>query len=219
VPNTDVSYTATYTAQNTGPPAFVQGTARQVTSGVSDAVAFSQTTTSGDLAVAYVVWDNPGAATVTDSNGNTYAPATARTTWASGWSSQTFYAKNIIGGGTNTVTASFATGITSFGIVYIHEYSGVDTTNPLDVASSAAGSTAAMSSGAATTTHANDLLFGGGASSTAVTAGGAGYTVRSTANGNLTEDRNVTATGSYTATATQGSNAWVMEMVAFKAAN
>ena len=122
-------------------------------------------------------------------------------------------------GGGNTVTATFATGITSFGIVYIHEYSGLDPNNPLDVTSSAVGTTAAMSSGAVTTTHANDLLFGAGASSSVVTAGGAGYTVRSTASGNLTEDRSVTATGSYAATATQDSNAWVMQVVAFKAAD
>ena len=117
------------------------------------------------------------------------------------------------------MTALFATGITSFGIAYIHEYANIDTSNPLDVTSSAIGTTAAMSSGAATTTHAKDLLFGAGASNNTVTAGGAGYTVRSTASSNLTEDQNVTATGSYAATATQNANAWVMQLVAFKAAN
>jgi hypothetical protein len=152
---------------------------------------------------------------VTDSNGNTYAAATARTAWGSGWSAQTFYAKNIAGGG-NTVTATFGTAISSFGIVYIHEYAGLDASSPLDVTSSATGTTAAMSSGSATTTHANDLLFGAGASAGVVTTGGAGYTIRSTAAGNLTEDRTVTATGSYAATATQDASGWVMQLVAFK---
>jgi hypothetical protein len=89
----------------------------------------------------------------------------------------------------------------------------------LDVTASGVGSSSAMTSGAVTTTHANDLLVGAGASSNAVTGAGAGYTSRSTAFGNLTEDRNVTAAGSYSATATQNSNAWVMQLVAFKAAN
>src|SRR5262249_20916646 len=143
VPNADATYTATYTAQNTGPPAFVQGTSRQITSGVSNAVDLPQTTTQGNLVVAYVVWDNTDAVSVTDSNGNTDAPAAARTTWASGWSAQTFYAKNIAGG-VDTVTATFTTGISSFGIVYLHEYSGLDTTNPIDVTSAATGTTAAI---------------------------------------------------------------------------
>ena len=135
--------------------------------------------TAGNLIVAFVIWNNNGAATVSDSNGNAYAAATVRTVWGSGWSAETFYAKNIKAGA-NTVTATFGTAITSFGIVYIHEYSGLDPTNPLDVASSAVGTTAAMSSGSVATTHANDLLFGAGASSNSVTEVGAGYTARST---------------------------------------
>ena len=162
VPNTDASYTANFTVSHV-PPAFVQGASNQIGGGTTDPVAFAQANTTGNLIVAFVVWDNSGAATVADSNGNIYAPATARTTWGSGWSAQTFYAKNIAGGG-NTVTATFATGITSFGIVYIHEYSGLDANSPVDVTSSAIGTTAAMSSGSVTTTNANDLLFGAGAS-------------------------------------------------------
>ena len=75
-----------------------------------------------------------------------------------------------------------------------------------------------MSSGTVATTNAKDLIFGAGASSNTVTAPGAGYTARSQAFGNVTEDRNVTATGSYSATATQNASAWVMQLVAFKAA-
>jgi glucose/arabinose dehydrogenase len=74
-----------------------------------------------------------------------------------------------------------------------------------------------MSSGSATTTNANDLLVGLGASGAAVTQGATGWTARSTAYGNRTMDRNVTATGGYTATMTQNSNAWVLQLVAFKA--
>ena len=96
VPNTDAPYTATYTAsQITTPPAFVQGTAREVSGGTANSVLFTQPNGAGNLIVAFVVWDNSSAVTLTDSNGNTYAAATARTAWGSGWSAQTFYAKNV----------------------------------------------------------------------------------------------------------------------------
>ena len=64
--------------------------------------------------------------------------------------------------------------INAFGIVYAHEYSGLDRTNPLDVSRSAIGTAAAMTTGNATTTNANDLIFGAGASTKTVTAAGAG---------------------------------------------
>ncbi len=172
VPNTDAAYTARLHRHRTSPPAFVQGALSKSRRVTTDPVTFPQANTSGNLIVGVRDVEQRGAATVTDSNGNTYVagdrsgrpgdrvgvrrPSTRRTSPA----------------GSNTVTATFVTGITSFGIVYIHEYSGLDPTNPLDVTSSAIGTTAAMSSGTAVTTHANDLLFGAGASNNIVTAGG-----------------------------------------------
>ena len=55
------------------------------------------------------------------------------------------------------------------------------------------------------------------ASTHTVTAGGAGFTTRLSDFGNLTEDRLVTTTGAYNATATQNGPGWVMHMVAFRA--
>ena len=167
--------------------------------------------------MVYVLWDNPGTVTLSDSRGNTYTAATARQTWGNNWSAQVFYAANIIGG-SNTVTATFGTAITSFGIVYVHEYSGLATVNPVDVTASAIGTSAAMSSGAVTTTNANDLLFAAGASDNTVTQAGTGFTTRLTGFGNLTEDRVVTTTGSYAGTARQNGTAWVMQLVAFRTA-
>jgi glucose/arabinose dehydrogenase len=199
-------------------PQFVQVRANEVTSGTVNSLAFSSANTAGNLIVAYVIWSNTNSVSLSDSRGNAYASAVARTTWGtnSSWSAQVFYARNVAGG-SNTVTATFATAITSFAALYIHEYAGIDKANPLDVSKAAIGTSKAMSSGSVTTMNANDLLFGAGASKSAVTKGGAGYTVRSSAYGNLTEDRNVTSTGSYAATATQNSNAWVMQLVAFRA--
>ncbi len=48
-----------------------------------------------------------------------------------------FYAKNIAGGA-NTVTTHFGLGIHSFALMYLHEYAGLDRTDPLDAQSVAA---------------------------------------------------------------------------------
>ena len=198
-------------------PSFVQARAREITSGTTNSLAFSSANTSGNLIVAYVVWSDAPTVTLTDSRGNTYASAQPATRWnGSQWSAQVFYAKNVAGGA-NTVTAQFSSNINSFGILYIHEYSGIDQNNPLDVSRSAIGSSSAMNSGSATTTNANDLIFGAGASAKRVTAAGTGFTTRSTAFDNRTMDRTVTTAGSYNVTANQNSNAWVLQMVAFKA--
>lgn len=203
-------------------PTFVQGRSNEITTGTVNNLAFTNTNATGNLSVVYVLWGNTSAVTITDSAGNAYAAAGPRTSWGTGngWSSQTFYAKNIAAGA-NTVTATFSANISStsskFGIIYIHEYAGIDKTNPLDVAITATGTTSAMSSGTITTTNANDLIFGGGGSKNTVTAAGSGFTNRMNTYGNRTEDRTVTTTGSYAATATQNSNLWVMDMVAFRA--
>ena len=199
-------------------PAFVQSAAFQITSGTSVSVAFPNPNTSGNLIVAYVVWDNSGLVWLSDSQGNTYASAVGPTKYSGDkTNAQAFYAKNVLGG-SNRLTATFATAVTSYGILYIHEYSGIDQTNPVDATIAASGSSASMNSGSVTTRNATELLFGAGESNNAVTNAGVGYTARSSAYGNITEDQIVTITGSYDATATQNGQDWVMQMVTFKAA-
>jgi glucose/arabinose dehydrogenase/PKD repeat protein len=200
-------------------PSHVQSKAQEIRSGTVNSLAFPNANTSGNLIVAYVMWNNTGSVTVTDTNGNQYLSAAPPTRWNNNaWSSQVFYAKNVAGGA-NTVKATFATAINDFGIVYAHEYSGIDRTNPLDVSAAAAGTGSAMNSGSATTTNPTDLIFGAGGSSYAVTGAGPGFTTRLTDFANRTEDKVVTSTGSYNATATQSGSAWVMHMVAFKGAS
>ena len=198
-------------------PAYVQGRANEATSGTTNSVAFSATNRVGDLVVAFALWDTGATAVVTDTNANTYVPVAPPTLWNGGrWSSQVFYAKNV-GAGANTVRLTLSSAVTSWSVLYVHEYSGVDRTSPLDVSASAIGSTTTMDSGARTTTNANDLIFGAGASDSTVNAAGTGFTTRLTTYSNRTEDRNVTTTGSYSASAKQNHNAWVMHMAAFKA--
>src|SRR5215472_1215142 len=197
--------------------AFVQGRDTLVTSGTTAKLAFNHANTAGNLIVVYVVWDNPGTVKVSDTRGNTYKAATARQTFGNNWSAQVFYASSILGG-SNTVKAAFGTAITSFGILYLHEYSGLAKQSPVDVSASAVGTSASMSSGAVTTTHPKDLLFAAGASDLTVTHG-TGFTTRLKGFGNLTEDRAVTTTRSYTATASQSGTTWVMQLVAFRIAS
>ena len=129
-----------------------------------------------------------------------------------------YYAKNIAAG-SNTVTVSFNQAA-AFVDVRILEYSGLDTASPLDVTAGAAGSGTSANSGAATTTTANELIFGAGITASAFTAAGTGFTTRIITNpdGDIAEDRSVTATGSYSATGTISvSKPWIMQMATFKA--
>jgi chitodextrinase len=197
-------------------PTFRQAKANEIGSGTVDNVAFTSANQAGDLIVVQVLWSNTGAVTVTDTRGNPYLAATARSTWSGTWSAQLFYAKNVAAG-TNTVRATFATAITSFAIVQAHEYSGIDKNNPLDAATNSAGSGTAMNSGTITTANVNDLLFAGGGSLGSMNAFASPWTGRLNTSGNRTADRPVTAAGSYSATANHSGGAWVMQVAAFKA--
>src|SRR5687767_4507678 len=56
-------------------PLFVQTASNEVGSGTTNAVAFESANGAGNLVVAYVVWNNTGAVSVSDSRGNGYASA------------------------------------------------------------------------------------------------------------------------------------------------
>src|SRR5579863_4760798 len=167
-----------------GTPAFVQEKDNQVTSGSASRATFSAATTAGNLIAVYLIWDSTGAASVSDSLGNSYASALPAIRWSSGkYSTQIFYAISQKSG-IDTVTATFATKVNSFGIVYAHEYSGISPTAPVDVTAAATGTGATLNSGAVTTTNTVDLLFAGGVSANQVTSAGSGFTARSFAQGN-----------------------------------
>ena len=195
---------------------YVQGKSTTQSSGTSVAIPFSSAQNASDLNVVEVMWGDTTAtvSSVTDSKGNTYALA-AGPTKATGLTSALYYAKNIAAG-TNTVTVKFSATAHSPN-VNVLEYSGLDTTNPLDVMASATGSGTTANSGSATTTSANDLIVGAGNPSTVFSAAGAGFSSRMiNAFGGISEDKIVSSTGSYNATATMSSGTWVMQMAAFR---
>ncbi len=159
---------------------------------------------------------------VTDSKGNVYAAATGVVASTGNYSQQMFYAKNIASAaaGANTVTITFSNSVID-PEVRIAEYSGLDTSNPLDGSVGASGTGLTQSSGALTTTNANDLLVASNGLFSVTTAEGSGYTLRLTSGfGEIIEDEVVTATGSYSAGSTQQSSGyWLMQLVAFRAAS
>jgi hypothetical protein len=180
---------------------------------------------AGNLNVVVVGWNNSTAqvTSVSDSMSNSYAVAVGPTI-QTGLATQTiYYAKNILPAASNgnVVTVRFTAAATSPDI-RIAEYKGLDTVNPLDVAVAAQGNNALSNSGTVTTTNANDLLVGANLVQTLTTGPGTGFTNRmiTSPDGDILEDRVVTATGSYSATAPDSpSGAWIMQMVAFRAAS
>jgi chitodextrinase len=202
----------------TSPPSVVQVNQSQISSGKSTSVAFKAAATVGRTIVAYVIWNNAGSVTLTDSRGDAFVSVSSPTAWGSGYRAQVFYATNIAGGAT-TVTATFQTSVTAFGILYVHEYAGISPVNPVDATAAASGSSSSLNSGNVTTTGANDLLFGAGVSDSSVTAAGTGFAVRNMSYGNITEDKVGSSAGSYSAGATHSGSKWAMQVVAFRAAN
>jgi hypothetical protein len=149
-----------------------------------------------------------------------YTPAVGPTVQTGVATQSIYYAKNIAAATTNgnSVTVTFTTGA-NFPDIRIAEYSGLDTASPLDVSLGAQGNSATTSSGAVTTTNANDLLIGANLIQTGTTGAGSGFTSRiiTPQDADILEDRIVTATGSYTATAPISPSAqWIMQIVAFK---
>jgi hypothetical protein len=180
------------------------------------AVAYASTQVAGDLNVVTVGWGDTTSSisSVTDTRGNTYTLAVGPTT-NTGLQQSVYYAKNIASG-SNTVTVKFNQAA-SYPDVRILEYSGLNTSTPLDGKAAASGSGTTANSGAATTTSANELIFGAGTTGTAFTAAGSGFVNRMiNLFGNIAEDKTVTSTGSYSATATTTSSVWVMQVVTFK---
>ena len=218
VPSSDASYTANYNF--TATPAFVQ-----VASSVPQTPQTTVTTSLpspqslGDLNVVAIGWANTTSdvASVTDGAGNVYVRA-APTNRSSQDSQAIFYAKNILSG-LNLVTVNM-TASTPYVDVRVAEYSGLDLMNPLDVTAGAGGSSSSPSSGSATTTKAREILVGAGTTSGIFNGPGSGYTSRivTQPDGDILEDRFVTTTGSYSATAASSNSSWVMQMAAFQVA-
>ncbi|MGA1994972.1 MAG: hypothetical protein ABSH45_04255, partial [Bryobacteraceae bacterium] len=203
----------TYIQGNFGTPQTPQTTVK---------VTYTAAQVAGDLNIVVVGWNDSRAvvSAVKDSRGNVYATAVGPTV-QSGYASQSiYYAKNIASAaaGTNTVTVTFASAATAPDI-RILEYSGADPSNPVDVTGASSGNSNTSSSGSAKTTNPTDLMFGANLVQTITSGPGSGFTSRmlTTPDGDIAEDRMLTATGSYSASApVSPSGPWIMQVVAFR---
>ena len=218
VPTADQSYTASFT----GPPAvpkFVQVASSTPQSSQSTVTTmFAQPEAAGDLNVVVIGLDNATStiSSVTDSAGNIYQVA-APLKRSAGNSQAIYYAKNVlVGPDTVTVTLNTATPYVD---VRAAEYSGLSVSNPFDVTASGSGRSTAPNSGSVATTSASELLVGGGTTMGSFKSAGGGYTSRviTSPDGDILEDRIVSATGSYNATGTTNNANWVMQLVTFRA--
>jgi hypothetical protein len=207
-----------YTYTSTG-ITFVQvnsGPSRIQLSASSIAATYSHPELAADLNVVVVGWGDTTSSisSVTDSLGNIYIRAVGPTR-NTALQQSIYYAKNIIGG-SNTVTVTFNQAAT-YPDVRILEYTGASATSPLDVTAAAAGTGKSATSGAAVITSPNELIFGAGTSATNFSAAGSGFTSRIiNIFGDIAEDKQVNSTGSYSATGTNKSSTWVMQMATFR---
>lgn len=204
--------------------AFVQGAGARVTSASSTvAPQFTTNSTSGNTIIVVIREYNPTPLTpvavsnVTDSVG---APAFSAIfamhaitgPAADGMSTAVYCSHGITGGGTDTVTVTFASTVT-FTYISIGEYSGisgcaVDATASFDF-DFIFGATTAPASGNLTTLTANDSLIAvwNTYGDTGAMTAGTGYTfdqsqLSGTANINNTEHADSTTTGTYAAAMT-----------------
>jgi hypothetical protein len=207
------------------PIAFVQSnSATPQSPQTTVAITYTAAQTLGNLNVVVVGWNDSTAtvSSVGDLRGNTYALAGVPVVQSATGSQAIYYAKNIAAAaaGANTVTVTFSVAA-RYPDIRIAEYSGLDTVNPLDVSTGARGTTTSISnSGPVTTTNANDLLVGANLVQSTTIGAGTGYTSRRiTQDADILEDRVVTVTGSYSATAALNKvQPWIMQLVAFRAA-
>jgi hypothetical protein len=202
--------------------AYVQSAAH--TSGILSTVQvpFAGAQQAGSVNVVFIGWldSKSHVLSVTDTQNNVYT--LANTVLLSGNATQTaYYAKNIVAAAANgnTVTVTFNAKVNQPD-VRIAEYSGIDPANPVDVMVGSTGNYVTTSSGTIKTTNANDLLVASNFSQRSITGPGTGFTKRLIDSyAQILEDKAVTQTGAYSATAPQSKSGWyVMQMIAFRTA-
>ncbi len=178
-------------------------------------VSFPAAQRPGDLNILVVGWKDITSyiQSVKDSAGNIYkicAPLRRGVVL----SQVIRYAPNIVGG-PNTITVTFNQAV-PFPDVRIIEYGGPNT---LDVTAAANGNSSTANSGLATTTAPEELLVSANTVATGTAGPGSGFKSRiiTSPNSDIVEDGQVSAIGSYNATAPLTSSGyWVMQMVTFK---
>ena len=185
---------------------------------------FPVTQIAGDLNVIVVGWNNSSAVvnSVSDSSGNVYSLAVGPTQVSGAITQSIYYAKNIhsAAANANVLTIKFS-GSAASPDIRILEYSGLDTVSPFDVAVSASGQSASSATPSVAVSNPGDLILGANIVLSSTTGPGSSFTQRilTSPDGDIVEDRVASTAGNYSASAPlSASAAWIMQMVAFKAA-
>jgi putative Ig domain-containing protein/VCBS repeat protein/fibronectin type III domain protein/FG-GAP repeat protein len=182
---------------------------------------------AGDLNVVVAGWNDATSqvVSVTDTKGNVYLSAVGPTVQqaappVTGATQSIYYAANVAAAAANenAVTVTF-TAAPVLPDIRIAEYGGIEPVSPVDKTTFAQGNTGLSDSGPVTTMHARDLLVGANFVGTTTAGPGPAYTARVTSTPGILEDRLVTASGTYSATAPIAPGPWIMQMVAFRAVN
>ncbi|MGE5832491.1 MAG: LamG-like jellyroll fold domain-containing protein, partial [Methanomicrobiales archaeon] len=199
-------------------PYYVQSRGQSYSSVSQAQITLPASTTAGNLLVFSFAL-TPQTVTsngVTDTKSNTYNAA--QMTTVGNYRVYTYNVPNAIGGsGPITATLALSGPATTLNISFL-EYGGIATASPVDKTISGSGSGTAMNSGSQDTTQAVELLYGFGAGDYSCQASSPLYN-RDLANGRCAMDRTVSATGTYSVTATQSqSGNWALQMVTFKGA-
>jgi chitodextrinase len=215
--NTATSAPVSFTVNNASKPiTFVQIAAKSSSAATNSlSLSFPANTTAGNLILIGFDFDtNSVPSSITDSQGDIFTEVGAQLTSPGGARSRVYVAKRIKGGpGTITVNLSANSAWIE---LYISEYSGVDTVNPIDGQAGTSGNAGSVSSGAATTTATGDVIYGYCVGDWVCTSG-SGFAARSKFDNNLVEDMTAGSPSGYTATGS-ANNGWSMQMVALKKA-
>ncbi len=197
---------------------YVQGKTSIATGGSSVSLTFGDTQIAGDLDLVVIAWNGSGlVSSVTDTAGNSYAPASAVV--SSSLRSQIVYYAPAIAASHDTVTVMFTSSV-ALPELRIAEYHGLTQLGPLDATAANTGSGTALDSTTASTLHGHDLLIGLNAANGTHIMPGQSYTVRLDAAGDAIEDREVMVQGTYDATCIENvSGPWIMQLIAFAAAD
>jgi len=205
----------------TSTPAFVQttkGNGNLVTS--YSLTAFGSNTIAGNLIVVSIEVSSLTVSSVTDNAGNTYQLATSIST--SGMDSEIWYAYNIAGGVSPTITVHHPSAGTSAAVA--QEFSGIESgSDPLDQTATNSGTGGTANSGTtSSTTRANELIIGAIADNFNAPTVGTGYSNLATkvdGGGNSfsgIESKVVSSTGTQSATFNSTSSFWSVCIATFK---
>jgi hypothetical protein len=172
-----VSFTVINQPGTVFPINLVQKASNFTSSAQNLATTLPSSVTAGNLLVVSVSgWPNvPSATAVTDSLGNTYS-ISGTVLLSQGAYSATYYAKNV-NAGTNTVTVRTVNSGGQISMA-VAEFSGADTTSPLDKTAGIVGAGNAPASGSMTPSMAGELAIGSGThNGNTVTSPGSGFTM------------------------------------------